>query len=137
MEGKRDFLNSMDKVFDELDPDRSGTIRLFELQNHIMDPQVNAYFRAIDLNVFKVAKLFQLMDKDGSGDIDKKEFTQGCARLRGEAKELDVAILQLQMKQIAAVSTSIRDLVVQLGAHLDDKFDPQCASLDVSGQDSP
>mmetsp|Transcript_102381 Transcript_102381/g.267212 ORF Transcript_102381/g.267212 Transcript_102381/m.267212 type:complete len:103 (+) Transcript_102381:1-309(+) len=102
-----------------------------------MDPQVNAYFRAIDLNVFKVAKLFQLMDKDGSGDIDKKEFTQGCARLRGEAKELDVAILQLQMKQIAAVSTSIRDLVVQLGAHLDDKFDPQCASLDVSGQDSP
>jgi len=129
MEGKRDFLNSMDKVFDELDPDRSGTIRLFELQNHIMDPQVNAYFRAIDLNVFKVAKLFQLMDKDGSGDIDKKEFTQGCARLRGDAKELDVAILQLEMRQLAGMSASIRDLVVQLGEHLDDKFDPQFASM--------
>merc|ERR1712228_1137528 len=39
MEGKRDFMNAMDKVFDELDQDHSGTIRLHELQGHIMDPQ--------------------------------------------------------------------------------------------------
>jgi len=125
MEGKRDFMNSMDNVFDELDPDRSGTIRLFELQNHIMDPRVNAYFRAIDLNVFKVAKLFQLMDKDGSGDIDKREFTQGCARLKGDAKELDVAILHLEMRQLAMTTSSIRDLVVGLGDHIDDKLNRQ------------
>jgi len=137
MEGKRDFMNSMDSVFDELDPDRSGTIRLYELQNHIMDPKVNAYFSAIDLNVFKVTKLFHLMDRDGSGDIDKKEFTQGCARLKGEAKELDLAILQLEMRQLAMMSSSIKDLVIGLGEHIDDKFDRRLSSLRSSRCESP
>merc|ERR1719203_547626 len=98
----------MDKVFDQLDPDRSGTIRLHELQAHIMNPKVNAYLRAIDLNVFKVSKLFQLMDKNNSGDIDKKEFTQGCAQLRGEAKELDVAILQHEANMLLHETPGLR-----------------------------
>merc|ERR1712032_1450060 len=51
LEGNRILMNEMDKVFDQLDPDRSGTIRLHELQAHIMNPKVNAYLRAIDLNV--------------------------------------------------------------------------------------
>lgn len=123
MEAKRDFLFTMDTLFDELDPDRSGTIGLDELQSKIMDPKVNAYFRAIDLNVFKVTNLFQLMDRDDSGAIDKKEFREGCTRLRGEAKELDVAILQLEMSELTALSNDIFDRLSHLGEHIDRRFD--------------
>jgi DNA-binding phage protein len=126
---KKEFLTTMEKLFEELDPDQSGTIAINELQRHIMDPKVNAYFRAIDLNVFKVKKLFQLMDSDSSGGIDRKEFSQGCTRLRGEAKELDVAILQYQVRQMHAQQESLKNLVIRLGDHLDNKFEETARSV--------
>lgn len=122
IQDKREFLNTMDKLFMELDPDRSGTIRLQELQAQFMNPTVNAYFQAIDLNVSKVKKLFQLMDVNKSGDIDLKEFSQGCTRLRGEAKELDVAIVQYEIKEIGSDLQGIKSTLQSLFSFMDHKF---------------
>merc|ERR1712183_667291 len=110
MGGKAEFLATMENLFTELDRDGNGQIKLAELQEHIADPKVNAFFRAIDLNVWKVKRFFQLMDMDGSGDIDRREFVQGCTRLKGEAKELDIAIPQFELKQQALEMISLKTL---------------------------
>jgi hypothetical protein len=115
MEGKRDFIRTMDFLFLELDQDGSGEISLEELQSHMLVPKVEAYFKALDLDVSKAKKLFKLMDSDNSGTISREEFIVGASRLRGEAKELDVAILQYEIK-------GIKSLVVTLGLHLDEHF---------------
>ncbi|CAK0795487.1 unnamed protein product [Prorocentrum cordatum] len=110
---KKDFFFKMGKLFAELDPDHSGTIRLEELHDRIHDPRVKAYFRAIDLNPGKVERLFQLLDSNGSGDIDQSEFKRGCERLRGDASALDLAILRFEVKQMAQNTMLIRDLVMK------------------------
>jgi hypothetical protein len=118
---KKDFMATMDKLFVELDPDHSGTIRLEELQARIQAPRVSAYFRAIDLNPCKVRMLFQLMDCDGSGDIDRAEFKRGCDRLRGDANQLDLAILQLEVKQMNMATAAVKGVLAKISAQLDSR----------------
>lgn len=58
------------------------------------------YFRAIDVDPCEAKGVFQLLDLDGSGTIDAEEFLNGCLRLRGPAKALDLAVLMHEVKEI-------------------------------------
>jgi Ca2+-binding EF-hand superfamily protein len=131
MQGELEFYQMMDDLFEELDPDNSGKISLEEFHSQIMDPKVHAYFRALDLNVAKVSQMFKLMDTDRSGELNKQEFTEGCTRLRGEAKQLDLAILQGQIKQVTSQMQATRVLLITLKQHLDGKFQ-MLSSLDAT-----
>merc|ERR1712113_259032 len=106
----------MEKLFDELDHDASGAISLDELEAHMQDPKLTAYFSALHLDVTQVKKLFHLIDLDKSGSIEREEFIFGCMSLKGTAKNLDVAILQYE-------TLVVRNLVIRLGAHLDGWFE--------------
>ena len=52
--------------------------------------------------------LFNLLDADDSGSISVKEFIQGCLRLRGQAKSIDVATLIYMTKRMASGRHSLR-----------------------------
>jgi len=110
-DGKRNFLDTMDRLFTELDNDGTGTISVKELHQRLQDPKICAYFKAIDLKVYKVKKLFQLLDIDKSGAIDHLEFKKGCDRLRGDASQLDQALIQYQMKALWKESRAIKELL--------------------------
>jgi len=45
-------------------------------------------------------KLFKLMDKDNSGELDIDEFVSGCYQLQGESKSVDVKLMQLEVEKI-------------------------------------
>jgi hypothetical protein len=100
MSAKRRFMSTMEEVFDELDSNNSGKISLDELEAHLHEPDVAAYFSALDLDIKRVRKLFTLIDWDRSGGIDREEFTFGCLRLKGAAKSLDLAILDGEVRSI-------------------------------------
>ncbi|CAK0882117.1 unnamed protein product [Prorocentrum cordatum] len=109
-------MNRMEQLFDELDHDRSGHISLSELREKIVDAKVIAFLQALKMDVRQVGKLFNLLDTDKSGTIDKQEFMVGCTNLRGEAMQLDVAILQGETR-------SLKELVMRLADHLDDRLE--------------
>merc|ERR1712187_234832 len=113
MHGRGEFMRTMEEVFEELDRNHSGEISLKELENHMSDVKVVAFFSALDLDVAQVKQLFRLIDLDKSGSIDRKEFVFGCMNLKGHAKNLDIAILQYETRWI-------RNLILSLGEHLDD-----------------
>mmetsp|Transcript_89252 Transcript_89252/g.239225 ORF Transcript_89252/g.239225 Transcript_89252/m.239225 type:complete len:249 (-) Transcript_89252:98-844(-) len=122
MSGRQEFMRKMEVIFDELDPENHGKISLRQFQSYIGDPKKNAYFRGIDLNVFKIKKLFRLMDTDRSGEVSRDEFIQGCNRLKGEAKELDLAILQGEVNRVSMDIGGISKLICRLGEHIDDSL---------------
>jgi len=110
LDAKQTYLDTMQDVFAELDEDGDGMIYFSELENHLGKPEVGAYFSRLGVDVNEVEKLFLLLDEDGSGCIDKAEFTFGCLRLKGEAKSLDLAILHREVQAMA------RDIVSVHGA---------------------
>lgn len=51
------------------------------------------FFREIEVDFSDAMDFFQLMDTNKSGTVSAEEIVNGCLRLRGPAKSLDMAIL--------------------------------------------
>merc|ERR550537_1648760 len=71
---------------------------MFESQ--VDRPNMKEYFRAIDVDPSEAKGLFRLLDMDGSGTINAEEFLNGCLRLRGPAKALDLALVMREMRRM-------------------------------------
>merc|ERR1719409_2164532 len=54
---------------------------------------IHSYFKTINVDISKARGVFDAIDSDGSGTVDAGEIVDGCLRLKGNAKALDVALL--------------------------------------------
>jgi len=96
---RADEVNSMRKVmqarrvFKSLDLDFSGHITVEEVEHHLENPEVQAYFKSIDVDPSEARGLFKLLDADGSGRIEFNEFLEICLRLQGNAKAVDLLVV--------------------------------------------
>jgi len=72
-----------------------------EFEEHLQNPQVSAYFASLELDVSHAHRLFQLLDTDGSNKVGLDEFLDGCLRLKGDAKSLDVNMLLFEMEKLS------------------------------------
>jgi len=57
-------------------------------------------FQSLDLSARDSWTLFKLLDEEGNGDINLMEFMEGCLRLRGPAKALDIACVMDESRRI-------------------------------------
>eukprot|EP00747_Dinoflagellata_sp_TGD_P034132 gnl/TRDRNA2_/TRDRNA2_137071_c0_seq2.p1 gnl/TRDRNA2_/TRDRNA2_137071_c0~~gnl/TRDRNA2_/TRDRNA2_137071_c0_seq2.p1 ORF type:complete len:850 (-),score=118.34 gnl/TRDRNA2_/TRDRNA2_137071_c0_seq2:124-2628(-) len=111
MEHKGEFIATMQQVFDELDTNNSGALSLEEFERHIEDENITAFLSTLELDVGQVRTLFALLDVDQTGEVDIEEFVSGCLRLKGGARNLDIAFLQYQIEWILHNVESIHDIV--------------------------
>uniref|UniRef100_A0A7S1AKP8 EF-hand domain-containing protein n=1 Tax=Noctiluca scintillans TaxID=2966 RepID=A0A7S1AKP8_NOCSC len=81
------------KIFQSMDADGDKVLTLNEFEESLLNKQVQAYFASLDLTVKDALGLFRMLDCDGSSGVDIEEFVDGCLRLRGNAKSVDVAAL--------------------------------------------
>merc|ERR1711972_267334 len=87
-------------IFSTIDTDRSGDVTFDELEAHIQDDELQAYFSHLNLEIDRAWDIFRLIDKDKSGTVSVEEFVMGCLRLRGEAKTLDVASISYRLERL-------------------------------------
>lgn len=85
-------------IFDGLEED--GAITLCELESFFDQDEVRAIFQSLDLSARDSWTLFKLLDEEGNGDINLMEFMDGCLRLRGPAKALDIACVMDESRRI-------------------------------------
>jgi len=123
MHEKEEYMNQIHTMFVALDKDKSGTVGCEEFEQLVQNPKMVANFHALGLEISDVQCLFDLLDKGRTGEIDVKEFLGGCLRLKGEAKSLDLAKLQLQSEKLQFQSEwiigALQDIqhLVQLAHH--------------------
>jgi len=67
---KRQFLDGMKSLFQELDTNGDGQISLRELAEEIKKPGIGAYFASLGVDVNDITMLFGLLDQDNSGAVD-------------------------------------------------------------------
>jgi len=77
---------------------RSGTLNYTQFHEYTQDPRVQGYLCALGLDTSDVKRLFSLLDADNSGDIDVAEFLDGCLRLKGHARSMDVYTIMRDLK---------------------------------------
>jgi len=95
---KQVLMQQMQTMFVEADDDGSGTISLEEFEGHLKDPQMLSYLKAIDVNPEEARHLFAILDTDGSGEIEAEVLVNGCLRLQGSAKAIELAAFMQEHK---------------------------------------
>merc|ERR1712113_16552 len=87
---KTKYVEQFKDLFFSMDEYRSGKLSFAEFEDHLDDPQMQAYFAHLNLDVVQGWDLFRLLDCDHSGLVSVDEFVNGCLRLRGPAKSFDL-----------------------------------------------
>merc|ERR1711879_865247 len=79
--------------FEKEDDDGTGDISWEEFEDGCASREMREYFKIIDVDISEARSVFALIDTDGSGSVDPIEFVNGCIRLRGSAKAVELAML--------------------------------------------
>jgi hypothetical protein len=94
---ERDLL-ILHELFDEIDSDNSGNITFQKLESPFDELHIKAYFTMLDLDIVDAWSLFKLLDADGTGIITLDMFTDGCLRLKGDARRIDISNMMYTSK---------------------------------------
>merc|ERR1712113_712647 len=94
------YRQKVELFFREADLDKSGYLNWEEFHRHMQNEHVKAYFEALELDVQQAHVLFEILDSDGSDEVSFEEFLEGCYRLKGQARSIDVNMLVLYSKKL-------------------------------------
>jgi len=105
------YVKQFRALFKQIDTNHSGTISAQELEQHLEDPAVKAYFLSVDIQPHEAETVFALIDKEIDSDIDLEEFILGCVGLRGNARAVDLARMSHESKIMGNDLKQIQDCV--------------------------
>merc|ERR1712151_485740 len=101
------MINNVRELFMELDGGVKGASMDWDCFEKKLDtPQMQEFFKAIDVDQSEAKGLFRLLDLDDSGSVNAEEFLSGCLRLRGPAKALDLALL---IREVRGIEQSLKN----------------------------
>eukprot|EP00929_Paragymnodinium_shiwhaense_P063060 TRINITY_DN31529_c0_g2_i4.p1 TRINITY_DN31529_c0_g2~~TRINITY_DN31529_c0_g2_i4.p1 ORF type:complete len:188 (-),score=33.06 TRINITY_DN31529_c0_g2_i4:465-1028(-) len=82
------------------------------------DERVQAYFHALDLRIHEAWSLFKLIDKDCANVISIADFVDGCLRMRGNAKSIEINEMMYQNKFMMDLITDVLEEMERLNPEL-------------------
>eukprot|EP00931_Biecheleriopsis_adriatica_P007696 TRINITY_DN108961_c0_g1_i1.p1 TRINITY_DN108961_c0_g1~~TRINITY_DN108961_c0_g1_i1.p1 ORF type:complete len:613 (+),score=120.02 TRINITY_DN108961_c0_g1_i1:26-1864(+) len=109
LQEKSRFADTLKKLFDGWDDNTNGRICFEEFRRHLQDEPTQALLRSLEIESHDAILLFDMMDSNGSGDVDLEEFIHGCITLRGGAKAI-------HMEKISSMNKHLLDRVTALEA---------------------
>jgi len=125
LQAKKKYLSSMQEIFEEMDEDCKGTISLQEFEEKLKDERVIAYFNVLKLDVSDARTLFQLLDYDNSDEVGIDEFLEGCYKLQGVSRSLDMKIMQYEVQQLTINQQvsfqDVREMLEEVRFHMQRK----------------
>merc|ERR1712217_643409 len=111
MSEQSDWLEKMRAVFMDADVLQTHMLSWNVFQRHMTDENVKALLELMDLDVSEVFGLFLLLDRDGNGFVDVDEFLSGCMRLKGPAKQVDLALLLMESTRITRKIAGLQRII--------------------------
>jgi len=109
------MISTVQVVFDDYDLDRNGRMSFLEFQKSLTSPEMKQVLTLLEIDMSEAHGLFDLLDRENIGSISAQDFVLGCARLRGPAKALDLAILMRETDtQRANMLTFLENLETRL-----------------------
>jgi hypothetical protein len=116
---KEKTLQEMRELFKDMDQDGSGSISASEIKECMNDPKMGGYFHMLEIEIDDSERLFSLLDDDGSGEVSIDEFFDGCLRLKGLAKSIDLYQALANIKQMHDSLDKIPELIEKIPLSLE------------------
>jgi len=106
---KKAELDMLKDIFDRSDADGNGRLELHEYNAAVKDPEVQWRMRHLELPIADAAKLFSVIDGDGSRELSIEEFIAGCNKLKGVAQSKDLLGIQSQADTLGQRMDTLND----------------------------
>eukprot|EP00927_Polykrikos_kofoidii_P072970 TRINITY_DN69056_c0_g1_i1.p1 TRINITY_DN69056_c0_g1~~TRINITY_DN69056_c0_g1_i1.p1 ORF type:complete len:723 (+),score=107.73 TRINITY_DN69056_c0_g1_i1:157-2325(+) len=91
VQNRKNYVRKIKNLFKQIDVDCSNAISSREFTEHLHQKHSHATFATLELEITEPSEIFCLIDTDRGGSINMDEFVDGCLRLRGQARAVDVA----------------------------------------------
>jgi hypothetical protein len=98
-ERRTTLMQQMRILFMEAEADGSGTLSFEEFADQIDTPSFENMLKAVDLDVDEAKNLFHLLDIEECGEIEAESFVNGCQRLTGAAKAIELSAFIFEWKR--------------------------------------
>lgn len=99
MERNRQMCKNLKTIFEEADEDKSGTLSWEEFSNLLEHERTHAYLSTLELNIADAKVLFKMVDCDKTGEVAIDDFIDGCMRMQGVAKSVDLCTLLFENRR--------------------------------------
>merc|ERR1712187_788327 len=90
----------MGRVFQSSDSDFSGEISREEFLKMIHKDELRIPLEELGISTGEAEGLFTLLDADDSGTIDVDEFVNGCIRVTGGPKAVDLVTVLFEFRKL-------------------------------------
>jgi len=128
-EHKKDLsVKHIRAVFQQIDEDGSGEITKAEMERFLSHESLRKYMEALDISPDDTRMLVRLLDRDGSGRVNVDEFCDGCLKLKGEARALDMQVLLFQVKAFMDKYSDFAVYVSEVLSKIDDSLNQSAAA---------
>lgn len=89
----------LETLFEALDEDGDGMLSPEEFESAMSLTSVQQYMQALDVRMSDCQCLFTILD-DGDGRITIAEFCKGLKQVKGQARAIDMVVLQHETEKI-------------------------------------
>jgi hypothetical protein len=110
------LVDNLCSLFDMKGENSQQTITLDAFEEKLDTAAMKEYFEAVNLDTSEAPYLFEILDMDGSGSVDREEFVSGLLRLRGNAKALDLTVM---MKETSRVYQHMERQMQRMSNHVE------------------
>jgi len=122
-------------LFAHMDSDGSGEITLNELEEQMEREDLQIMLNSLELDAHDAIGLFKLLNEDQDETVEVDEFINGCLRLKGTAKSLDIAKMNFAMaslvKHFSCFADEIESSFSKMSAKLEGSIKQQNARLEA------
>jgi hypothetical protein len=113
---RKAYIENVSDLFRTIDVDRSGELTFAEVLEKTQDPKMVGFAASLEIEVTDVAQFFAMLSEDGLYTVDIGAFVNGCMKLRGSAKSLDLMGLIHYVKRTQTQQLQLlRDFESKLG----------------------
>lgn len=110
MTNKQRYIKELEGLWAELDKDASGSLSIDEWEEALSHESVRLYLEGLGISVSDAWSLFKLLEDPVTSVLRPETFLEGCLKLNGPAKSVDIAALEKALKE------DIQDLFMAIGA---------------------
>eukprot|EP00438_Fugacium_kawagutii_P008569 Skav206256 [mRNA] locus=scaffold1425:384805:385371:+ [translate_table: standard] len=112
MKEKEAFSQKVYQFFAAADASGDGRLSYEELEAALQEPGVEAWLKALELEIHEAHTLFNLLDDDRDGEISYEEFLHSALRLKGNARAIDSIMIMHEQAKMGDEIRRLRDLVM-------------------------
>merc|ERR1719433_230221 len=111
------YMKQIFSVYSDMDQDGDGCISKSEFEERLDDPRMIDFARSLEINLVDLEQFFDILSCWGQRPVDLDTFVDGCIKLRGAARSMDIYELLMRQHSMEKDVSNIRSLILELGHH--------------------